>query len=127
MSEVVPVTLDPEVVERVAEPQPTIYDQAYWDQDAERLAALGSEFKGKRPQDLEPEQKDRLVQVLWNEHWRDHQVNKQLALRLGELSTQLNGLVEAKAPRKHTKVPKAALPSLGSAEGQTNEVDPDAA
>jgi hypothetical protein len=117
-----------ELVEQpVEQAQPTIYDQAYWDQDRERLAALGEQFAGRRPQDLEPAQKDRLLGVLWKEHWVDHQINKQLALRIGELSVQLSGLLEAKteAPKprqRRARVPKAALPTLGSAEVIANEV-----
>jgi hypothetical protein len=106
--------LEGEIVTRA-----TIYEQAYWDQDYDRLAKLGNEFAGRRPQDLEPAEKDRLLGILWKEHWTDHQINKQLALRIGELSTQMSGLLEAPRPApkpRKARVPKAALPSLGSAE-----------
>jgi len=105
-----------EVIETVTKEPVTIYDLAYWEQDAERLTALSEGYRGIRPQDLEPEQKDRLLGVLWKEHWLDHQINKQLALRVGELSTQLAGLLEPKPKAaRRPRVPKAALPSLGSA------------
>jgi hypothetical protein len=104
-----------EVIETVTEEPVTIYDPAYWEQDAQRLAALSEGYQGIRPQDLEPEQKDHLIGLLWREHWVDHQVSKALALRVGELATQLEALApKPKAPRK-ARVPKAALPSLGSA------------
>jgi hypothetical protein len=115
MSEQLPITSGPEVVdgaaiELVEQPQPTIHDQAYWDQDAERLAQFYEGYRGLKGSELEPAQKDQLITFMWKQLFIDHQIIKQLALE-----------VAPKPARKRTpKVPKAALPEL-------SEGDPDAA
>ncbi len=116
-----PIEAAAEVIDR---PAPTIYEQAYWDQDDERIGAAFDALIGDKPNVIAPEHKEEFDALRWKLEVDNRLRQKELALKIGELMSMLAALSAAEAPKPRkrvARVPKAALPALETPD------DPDAA
>lgn len=93
----------------IEQPQPTIFEPAYWDQDDERLYAAFDEIVDKPLNKMEQTQFAEFVNLVWSRTLENRLRQKELALKMGEMSLALEAL---KPKPKKTRVPKAALPAI---------------
>lgn len=100
-----PIEAAAEVIDR---PAPTIYEQAYWDQDDERVgAAFEALLTPEGPYNqVESVRHQEFVNLLWQTTVENRLRQKELALKMGELMAAQ----EAPKAKKRVRVPKAALP-----------------
>jgi hypothetical protein len=92
--------------------QPTIHDQAYWDQELDVLSQEFEPFRGVKLNEMAPAEMAEFVAFVWKAVLHERELLRQLALEVPTIPT--------KTPRKRT--PKAPKPVVDVVES-----DPDAA
>ncbi len=90
-----------------ANQQPTIFEQAYWDADDEQISQAWEALL-VAPDTVSEEKLTEFVELTWHLAVQNRLRQKDIALKLGEVSMAL----EAMQPKKRVRVPKQALPEL---------------
>ncbi|HEX9036631.1 MAG TPA: hypothetical protein VF808_06520 [Ktedonobacterales bacterium] len=95
-------------IEGIAEQTPpTLFEQAYWDLDDERLGAAYDALVGDTPSVIPGERFEEFVGLVWRTVVENRLRQRELALKMGEL---IAAQEVAKPARKRARMPRDMLP-----------------